>query len=40
MCEVCAKRTNEPCRHHDLSVASLETYGINVSKLAVAADMK
>ena len=40
MCEVCAKRTGEPCRHPDLAVASLETYGINVSKLAVAAGMK
>ena len=39
MCEVCAKRTGEPCRHPDLAVASLETYGINVSKLAVAAGM-
>ena len=40
MCEVCAKRTNEPCRYPDLAVASLETYGINVSKLAPAAGMK
>ena len=40
MCEVCAKRTGEPCRHPDLAVASLETYGINVSKLAVSAGMK
>ena len=40
MCEVCAKRTNEPCRHPDLAVASLETYGINVSKLAPVAGMK
>ena len=40
MCEVCAKRTNEPCRHPDLAVASLETYGVNVSKLAAAAGMK
>ena len=40
MCEVCAKRTNEPCRHPDLAVASLETYGVNVSKLDPAAGMK
>lgn len=40
MCEVCGKRTGEPCRHPDLAVASLETYGVNVSKLAVAAGMK
>lgn len=40
MCEVCAKRTGEPCRHPDLAVASLETYGVNVSKLAPTAGMK
>ena len=40
MCPVCAKRTGEPCRKPDLAVASLETYGINVSKLATAAGMK
>jgi predicted metal-binding protein len=40
MCEVCAKRTGEPCRHPELAVASLETYGVNVSKLAPAAGMK
>lgn len=40
MCEICAKRTGEPCRHPDLAVASLETYGVNVSRLAPAAGMK
>ena len=40
MCEVCAKRTGEPCRHPDLAVASLETYGVNVSKLAATAGMR
>lgn len=40
MCEVCAKRTDQPCRHPDLAVASLETYGVNVSKLAPTAGMK
>ena len=40
MCEVCAKRTGESCRHPDLAVASLETYGVNVSRLAPAAGMK
>ncbi len=40
MCEVCAKRTGEPCRRPDLAVASLETYGVNVSKLAPTAGMK
>jgi predicted metal-binding protein len=40
VCEVCAKKTDEPCRHPDLAMASLETYGVNVSKLAAAAGMK
>jgi predicted metal-binding protein len=40
VCEVCAKKTNEPCRHPDKAVSSLETYGINVSALAKTAGMK
>ena len=40
VCPVCAKKTDEPCRHPDLAMSSLETYGINVSKLATAAGMK
>ena len=40
VCKVCAKRTDEPCRHPDLAMPSLEAYGINVSRLAAAADMK
>lgn len=40
LCDVCAKRTNEPCRHPDKAIPSLEAYGVNVSKLAVAAGMK
>lgn len=40
VCGVCAKRTGEPCRHPDLAMSSLEAYGINVSRLAPAADMK
>ena len=40
VCEVCAKRTGEPCRFPDLAVSSLEGYGIYVSKLAASADMK
>lgn len=40
LCEVCAKRTNEPCRHPDKATPSLEAYGVNVSKLAAAAGMK
>ena len=40
MCQVCAKRTNEPCRHPELAMPSLEVYGINVSELAAASGMK
>lgn len=40
LCEVCAKRTNEPCRYPKLAMPSLEAYGINVSRLAPAAGMK
>ncbi len=40
ICPVCAKKTNEPCRFPDQALASLEAYGVNVSKLAAAAGMK
>ena len=40
VCEICAKRTGEPCRFPDRAMPSLEAYGINVSALARAADMK
>ena len=40
VCSVCAKKTNEPCRHPDLAMASLETYGVNVSQLAKLCGMK
>ena len=40
VCSVCAKRTEEPCRHPDLAMASLETYGVNVSQLARLCGMK
>lgn len=39
VCGECARRANEPCRHPDLALASLETYGIDVSRLAAAAGM-
>ncbi len=39
MCEKCAKITNEPCRHPEKSMSSLETYGINVSQLAKVCGM-
>jgi len=40
LCKKCARRTDEPCRHPDRATASLETYGVNVSRLAAAAGMK
>ena len=40
VCEVCAKRTEEPCRHPTLAIPSLEAYGVDVSRLASAAGMK
>ena len=40
MCEKCAKRTGEPCRFPERAMSSLETYGVNVSKLAKTAGMK
>lgn len=40
LCERCAKATNEPCRHPNEAIASLEAHGVNVSKLAAASGMK
>lgn len=40
VCEVCAKRSDEPCRHPDRASSSLEAYGINVSRLSEKAGMK
>ena len=40
VCKVCSKRDNLPCRHPDRAVASLEGYGVYVSKLAASAGMK
>ena len=40
ICEKCAKKTDEPCRHPDKRIPSLEAYGVNVSKTAAAAGMK
>ena len=39
ICEKCAKRDNLPCLHPDRALASLEAYGIYVSKLAELAEM-
>ena len=40
ICPKCAKQDEEPCRHPDLAMSSLEAYGINVSVLAPQAGMK
>ena len=40
LCPVCAKVENLPCRHPEDAISSLETYGINVSRLAAACGMK
>ena len=40
VCRPCAKVKGEPCAHPDLAMASLEAYGIHVSRLAAAAGMK
>lgn len=40
VCKTCAKRTGEPCRYPELAMASLEAYGINVSRLAAVSGMK
>ena len=39
VCPVCAKRTQEPCRHPEQALCSLETYGVAVSELAAACGM-
>ena len=40
MCPVCAKRENQPCRHTEQALSSLEAYCIAVSELAEAAGMR
>ena len=40
VCPVCARETNEPCRHPELAMSSLESYGIAVSELAKTCGMK
>lgn len=40
VCPVCGKRTGEPCRHPERAMASLETYGVAVSRLAAVCGMK
>ncbi len=40
VCESCTKPQNQPCRYPDTAIASLETYGIEVSSLAKSTGMK
>lgn len=40
ICSICAKRIGDPCRYPEKAMPGLEAYGINVSRLASAADMK
>ena len=40
ICPVCAIRTNEPCRHPDKAVPSLESYGVDVASMAEATGMR
>ena len=40
VCRPCAKVKGEPCAHPDLAMASLEAYGIHVSRLAAVSGMK
>jgi predicted metal-binding protein len=39
VCEVCAGRDRQPCRHPEMALASLEAYGVYVSKLAQLCNM-
>lgn len=40
VCERCTRMDNEPCRHPDQALASLESYGIAVSELAALCKLK
>ena len=40
VCEVCARKDEEPCRYPDLAITSLEAYGMYVSKIAEQGGMK
>lgn len=40
LCETCAKITNEPCRHPDRALASLESYGMDVYQTTRKTPMK
>ena len=40
LCEKCAKATDEPCRHPDRALASLESYGMDVYNTTRSTDLK
>ncbi|MGI6403136.1 MAG: DUF2284 domain-containing protein [Oscillospiraceae bacterium] len=40
VCPHCTRPDNQPCRHPDMAMASLEAYGIAVSELAELSGMK
>ncbi len=40
VCEICAKSMGKACCYPELAMPSLEAYGINVSRLATASNMK
>ena len=40
LCETCAKRSGEPCRHPDLALPAMEGYGIDVYNTACSTPLK
>ena len=40
LCERCAKLDNEPCRHPDKALASLESYGVDVYHTTADTDLR
>ena len=40
LCEVCAKKTGEPCRQPENALAGLEGYGVDVYKTTMGTDLK
>ncbi len=39
LCDMCAIKTDEPCRHPERAMSSLEVYGIDVTALSAVAGM-
>lgn len=40
LCEVCARRTGEPCRHPDMALPAMEGYGVDVYNTTLATPLK